>query len=288
MTLAMTSNLQVGILIMLMWVIVARVGYVLVNIWLGGPTFLSRRGIRTLVVMGSGGHTGEMLKLMQGLDTSNYHPLVYVVANTDKLSRDRLHELDRARENTGDSSEKGVEASEIRDGSTDKTSSSLTREGSGYALRNRRAAKKNCEVDPNSSSIGAFQEKKQFTDSKTDSIKSIIESIPRSREVGQSYVTSVFTTIFATLYAVKVVLKHRPDLVLVNGPGSCIPVCLSALLFRILGVCHGRITFVESLCRVRSLSLTGKILYWIADDFIVQWPQLKEKYPRSKYLGRLV
>ena len=36
------------------------------------------------------------------------------------------------------------------------------------------------------------------------------------------------------------------------------------------------------------LSLYGKILFHLSDYFIVQWPTLKEKYPKSVYLGRIV
>ena len=48
------------------------------------------------------------------------------------------------------------------------------------------------------------------------------------------------------------------------------------------------VTFVESVCRVRSLSLSGQILYRLADDVIVQWPELLQRYPRALYMGRLV
>lgn len=46
--------------------------------------------------------------------------------------------------------------------------------------------------------------------------------------------------------------------------------------------------YIESIARVTSLSMSGRILYHLADVFIVQWPQLVERYPKSKYFGRLV
>jgi beta-1,4-N-acetylglucosaminyltransferase len=46
---------------------------------------------------------------------------------------------------------------------------------------------------------------------------------------------------------------------------------------RFLGATRTKIIFVESFCRVQSLSMTGKILYYVADRFIVQWPGLQEK-----------
>lgn len=45
---------------------------------------------------------------------------------------------------------------------------------------------------------------------------------------------------------------------------------------------------MESICRVETLSLSGHILLHLSDYFIVQWPTLKEKYPKTVYLGRIV
>ena len=44
----------------------------------------------------------------------------------------------------------------------------------------------------------------------------------------------------------------------------------------------------ESIARVKSLSLSGKLLYPIADKFMVQWPDLLSKYPRAKYVGFVI
>ena len=74
----------------------------------------------------------------------------------------------------------------------------------------------------------------------------------------------------------------------------------SVVLFRILNVMQCKIVYVESFCRVEKylfiilgflfsrLSLTGYLLYFVADSFIVQWPQLQRKYKRSVYLGNLM
>lgn len=49
-----------------------------------------------------------------------------------------------------------------------------------------------------------------------------------------------------------------------------------------------KIIYVESICRVKTLSLSAKILYYFVDRLIVQWPYLYEKYHRTVYLGRIV
>ncbi|XP_028608029.1 UDP-N-acetylglucosamine transferase subunit ALG14 homolog [Grammomys surdaster] len=124
--------------------------------------------------------------------------------------------------------------------------------------------------------------------SATEYPKYHLHRIPRSREVRQSWLSSVFTTLYSMWFSFPLVHRIKPDLVLCNGPGTCVPVCVSALLLGILGIKKVIIVYVESICRVETLSLSGKILRHLSDYFIVQWPTLKEKYPKSVYLGRIV
>jgi beta-1,4-N-acetylglucosaminyltransferase len=115
--------------------------------------------------------------------------------------------------------------------------------------------------------------------------------IPRSREVGQSYVTAAWSTLLAFVACLRLVAAVSPDLLLVNGPGTCLPVCLAAALLRALRVIRPcRIVFVESVCRVCGLSLTGKLLYHgrVADRVMVQWPSLVDAYPRAQFVGTLL
>ncbi|XP_048352967.1 UDP-N-acetylglucosamine transferase subunit ALG14 homolog [Sphaerodactylus townsendi] len=177
--------------------------------------------VSLLVVAGSGGHTTEILRLLGSLSQS-YSPRYYVLADSDKMSEDKICSFEQKRAET---------------------------------------------------SPGSF-----FT----------LNRIPRSREVRQSWSSSVLTTIRSFLYSFPLTFRLKPDVVLCNGPGTCVPICLSAFLLRLLGIKRVTIVYVESVCRVENLSLSGKILYHFSDHFFVQWPTLKEKYPRSHYLGRIV
>ncbi|KAI7739201.1 hypothetical protein M8C21_016176, partial [Ambrosia artemisiifolia] len=57
--------------------------------------------------------------------------------------------------------------------------------------------------------------------------------IYRSREVGQSYITSVGTTLLALGHALWLMVKIRPHVILCNGPGTCIPICAIAFIFKL-------------------------------------------------------
>jgi len=115
------------------------------------------------------------------------------------------------------------------------------------------------------------------------------ETIPRSREVGQSYFTAFFMTIWAIIVAFELMWRIRPKLLLVNGPGTCLPLCIAAVILKLLRLLNVKIVFVESACRVQSLSVTGKILYYgrLADSVMVQWKLLTKKYPRAEFVGLL-
>ncbi|XP_074655248.1 UDP-N-acetylglucosamine transferase subunit ALG14-like [Tubulanus polymorphus] len=115
-----------------------------------------------------------------------------------------------------------------------------------------------------------------------------IVRIPRSREVKQSWSTTVWSTLVACLYCLPLTFYKSPDLILCNGPGTCIPLCLAGFLLTVLGVKKVAIVFVESICRVETLSLSGKILHYFADELIVQWPQLQLRYPQTRYIGKIV
>lgn len=79
-----------------------------------------------------------------------------------------------------------------------------------------------------------------------------------------------------------IVRQIRPDVVLANGPAIAVP---AIVIGKALGA---QVIYVESASRVTGLSASGRMIYRLADLFIVQWPQLTARYPRAIYAGRLV
>ena len=121
-----------------------------------------------------------------------------------------------------------------------------------------------------------------------------VRHLPRARELHQSYVSSIFTTLYSFYQSLVLLWETKPKLILVNGPGTCVPIVYGAFgLFRIISPSwlhdhECKIVYVESVCRVRTLSLSGKLVYPIVDSFVVHWPQLVEQYDMVELCNALV
>ncbi|MGE3591200.1 MAG: PssD/Cps14F family polysaccharide biosynthesis glycosyltransferase [Arcobacter sp.] len=80
----------------------------------------------------------------------------------------------------------------------------------------------------------------------------------------------------------KVKQTHNIRLVITTGPGIGV---LAGLYFKWFS--SARIIHIETWSRFYSKSLTGRVMYHIADDFLVQNEELLELYPKAIYKGRL-
>ena len=74
-------------------------------------------------------------------------------------------------------------------------------------------------------------------------------------------------------------LKERPTHIVTTGALCAYPLIRIAKLFK------KKVIYIESYARVYDLSLTGKKVYNHADLFLVQWPELAEKYEKAIYVG---
>lgn len=120
--------------------------------------------------------------------------------------------------------------------------------------------------------------------------------LPRARKVHQSLLTTPPTFLYSLLVALWHItlapaLHGTPfsDVLLLNGPGTCVVVATCVWIGRFLGMKTPRIIYVESFARVTRLSLSGKILKHCVDRFIVQWPELlTSSRTKGEYRGWLV
>ncbi|WP_019154271.1 PssD/Cps14F family polysaccharide biosynthesis glycosyltransferase [Robertmurraya massiliosenegalensis] len=95
----------------------------------------------------------------------------------------------------------------------------------------------------------------------------------------------LFRYLFKFLYNIGksflIFLRVKPDIVITTGAHTAVPMCYIAKLFR------KKVVFIESFAKSKSPTLSGKMIYPIADLFIVQWESMKEIYPKAIYGGTI-
>lgn len=87
--------------------------------------------------------------------------------------------------------------------------------------------------------------------------------------------------VFNTLKSLYLFLKIKPDIVISTGAGVVIPFLIWSKLFK------RNIWFIESFSKVKTPTMTGKIVYKFADRFFVQWETLLSFYPKAEYKGKI-
>lgn len=175
-----------------------------------------------MIFLGSGGHTGEMLRILDNLDLSAVNRS-WIVSSGDNSSLKKAE---------------SYESTNVKKGSASKA---------------------------------------RFL------------SVPRARSVGEPKFLAIKSTLKSFLNTtVALYYEHKPDVVLLNGPGTSVPIAYILFAFKFFGLCSTKIIYIESLARVHLLSLTGRLVTPTADRIIVQWPQIRDSCHRTEYYGILV
>ena len=77
----------------------------------------------------------------------------------------------------------------------------------------------------------------------------------------------------------KIIYSEQPDVVISTGASIAVGFAFAA---KLLGK---RFVYIESISRSEELSLSGKLVYQLSDEFYVQWPNLCRKYPKAIFKG---
>lgn len=84
-----------------------------------------------------------------------------------------------------------------------------------------------------------------------------------------------------TWRSLKILRKEKPDVVICTGVLATIPLCVMAKLS------GKKLIYIESFAKVNTGTLTGRLMYRIADHFLVQWESMLKVYPKAVYKGGL-
>lgn len=95
--------------------------------------------------------------------------------------------------------------------------------------------------------------------------------------------TNPIKMIKAIISITKIFKKEKPEIIISTGAEIAIP---AFIIGKLMGA---KLIYIESWSRLKTKSTTGKLLYYLSDIFIVQWPQLLEKYgKKARYFGGIL
>lgn len=81
---------------------------------------------------------------------------------------------------------------------------------------------------------------------------------------------------------IRIFYKYKPAVIVSTGSYIAVPLFL-------VGKLHGSKTiFIESVAKVYTKTLTGKIVGRLSNKVYVQWPEMQNSYSNSEYHGLLV
>jgi beta-1,4-N-acetylglucosaminyltransferase len=90
-----------------------------------------------------------------------------------------------------------------------------------------------------------------------------------------------FNLIKNIFFAIYVLVKERPTCVVSSGAGIAIPFLYLGRLLR------ARTIYLESFARWEGLSLTGRVVYPVVTDFLVQSPSIARRLSKATYKGEV-
>ena len=91
----------------------------------------------------------------------------------------------------------------------------------------------------------------------------------------------IFKYIYLCLKTVFYYFKLRPKVIVTTGTHTAGPMCYLGKIF------GSKIIYIETFANKDKKTATGRLIYPIADLFIVQWEEMLKLYPKAVYGGSI-
>ncbi len=91
-----------------------------------------------------------------------------------------------------------------------------------------------------------------------------------------TYPFKLLANCFISLYYF---IKIRPKYIVTTGTHTAGPICYLGKIF------GSKVIYIETMANISKKTITGKLIYPIADLFIVQWKSMLKLYPNAVYGG---
>ncbi len=91
----------------------------------------------------------------------------------------------------------------------------------------------------------------------------------------------IFKYLFLCIKTIYLYIKIRPKVIVTTGTHTAGPMCILGKIF------GSKVIYIETFANTNKKTATGKILYHVADLFIVQWEEMLKIYPKAVYGGSI-
>ena len=91
----------------------------------------------------------------------------------------------------------------------------------------------------------------------------------------------IFKYAYLCLKTIALYIKIRPKYIVTTGTHTAGPMCYLGKIF------GSKIIYIETFANRNTKTATGKLVYPIADLFIVQWEEMLKLYPKAVYGGSI-
>lgn len=105
--------------------------------------------------------------------------------------------------------------------------------------------------------------------------------VKRPRISDEGYFLYFLKSALCFIQSLWAIAREWPAAIVSCGPSTAVPVMYAG---KLLG---RKIIFIESWSKISTASITGKMIYPIADVFFVQWEEQLRLYPKAIFRGRL-
>lgn len=94
-------------------------------------------------------------------------------------------------------------------------------------------------------------------------------------------ISYIFKYLYLCIKSIYLYIKIRPKYIVTTGTHTAGPICYFGKIF------GSKIIYIETFASINKKTATGRLIYPIADLFIVQWEEMLKIYPKAKYGGSI-
>jgi len=116
----------------------------------------------------------------------------------------------------------------------------------------------------------------------TEVVRNKLNKLGAVYVVGECNRQHPMRVIAVLLRCVRIVFREKPDVVISTGAAAG---CMLCFLSKMIGA---KVVWIDSITNVERISLSGRMVRYIADLFLVQWPELAGRNKKVEFVGTVV